>query len=65
VELNGYPILHINGNPTDNTWDNLLVQTPEGSIPKPEGVLLWQQFYQWAKTHSPEIVERFSEVAAE
>jgi hypothetical protein len=59
VELNGHRILHINGDPSDNTWDNLIIQTPEGSIPKPEGVLLWQQFYQWAKTHSPETVERF------
>lgn len=65
VELNGHRILHLNGNPSDNTWDNLKIQTPEGSIPKPEGVLLWQEFYQWAKTHSPETVERFSAVAAE
>jgi len=63
VELNGHRILHLNGNPSDNTWDNLKIQTPEGSIPKPEGVLLWQEFYQWAKTHSPETVARFTEVA--
>ena len=60
VELNGHHIIHRNGNPLDNTWDNLNIQTPEGSIPKPEGVIFWQQFYQWAKTHSPETVERYT-----
>ena len=64
VELNGHRILHLNGDPSDNTWDNLHIQAPEGSLPRPEGVLLWQEFYQWAKTHSPETVERFQQVAA-
>ena len=65
VELNGHRILHLNGDPSDNTWDNLQIQTPEGSIPRPEGVKLWADFYQWAKTHSPETLARFTEAAAE
>lgn len=62
--LNGHHIRHINGDATDNTWNNLKVMDPQNPLPKPEGVQLWQDFYIWAQQHSPELVQQYKEVAA-
>jgi hypothetical protein len=60
--LNGHHILHLDGDSLNNAWNNLLVQNP--SEPKPEGIILWQGFYQWASQHTPEALASYLEVAA-
>lgn len=62
--LNGHHILHIDGDPTNNVWHNLLVRNPSETTPKSEGIILWQGFYQWASQHSPEAVERYQQATA-
>ncbi len=62
--LNGHHILHLDGEPTNNTWTNLLVQNPTSPSPKAEGIILWQGFYQWASQHSPEALEQYLSTAA-
>lgn len=62
--LNGHHIVHLDGNSSNNDWANLLVKNPEATTPQPEGFILWQEFYQWAKQHTPEAVELYHQTTA-
>ncbi len=62
--LNGHHISHLDGNPRNNNWANLLILDPGIATPANNGIMLWQGFFQWATQHSPETVAQYLEAAA-